>query len=275
MTTSAGSFIRTWSYLVNETVTFDRRKAALAWWNQVCGSAGQNSVSFTATALMLTVGGAGAAGLGMPASAAWTACCMCSCIAASNSCCCCGDVNVWPGWAGWQSTTIEDFCTCASLQRLQRVMCVLGVMVCRADLLLYVRLRTCTGKREEKKSAREKKCFRQVLNYDGGRTRGDRRRNMPTVCKRIVQQHNNTEGLVLDGYQRWWSWSLWPGVGAGCWNHNNYKKTWLDWLGMYFHSNVHCTWLAACRMSWITSCSRRLLTNSAWRNKTCQWYSIE
>ncbi len=59
MTTSVGSFIRTWSYLVNETVTFDRRKAASAWWNQVCGSAGQNSGSYTATALTLTVGGAG------------------------------------------------------------------------------------------------------------------------------------------------------------------------------------------------------------------------
>jgi hypothetical protein len=190
-------------------------------------------------------GGAGAAGTGMPASATWTACCMCSCIAASNSCCCCGDVTVWPGWAGWQSTTIEDFCTCASLQRLQRVMCMLGVTVCRADLLP-----TCAcalvPERERKKIGSEKNFFCQVRNYDGGRTRGDGRRNMPTVYKQTVQQHNITEGLVLDGYQR------------------------LDWRGIYFHSNVHCTWLAACRMSWITSCSRRLLTNSARRNKTRQ-----
>ncbi len=211
MTTSVGSFIRTWSYLVNETVTFDRRKAASAWWNQVCGSAGQNSGSFTAMALTLTVGGAGAAGTGIPASAAWTACCMCSCIAASNSCCCCGDVIVWPGWADWQSTTIEDFCTCARLQRLQRVMCVLGGTVCRADFLPTCACALVTERK--KNSTAQKKCFRQVRNYDGSRTRGDGRRNIPTVCKRTAQQHNNTKGLVLDGYQRWWS--LWPGVGAG------------------------------------------------------------
>ncbi len=44
----------------------------------------------------------------------------------------------------------------------------------------------------------------------------------------------------------------------------------VGWAWDIVHSNVHCMWLAACRMSWITSCSRQLLTNSARRNKTRQ-----
>ncbi len=49
-------------------MTLDLLNAASAWWNQVVGSAGQKSGSFTATALTLTVGGASAAAGGMPAS---------------------------------------------------------------------------------------------------------------------------------------------------------------------------------------------------------------
>jgi hypothetical protein len=116
-------------------------------WNQVVGSAGQNSGSLTATAFTLTVGGAGAVGGGRPDRAAATACCMCSWMAASNSCCCDDVVMLWPGWEYWvNSTTTGGMRTVSPTQQQQREKMLAGDTGCN-----WCRLQVCLVSEREKK----------------------------------------------------------------------------------------------------------------------------
>ncbi len=91
ITTSCGSFINTWSYIVDELVMFDRRKAASAWLNQVVGSEDQKSGSLTATALTW-IFGCCCGGAGACYCCRWS--CIC-CIAAFTTCSPCWLMADW------------------------------------------------------------------------------------------------------------------------------------------------------------------------------------
>ncbi len=145
---------------------------------------------------------------------------------------------MWPGWVGWQTTTIEDFCTCASLQRLQRVMCVLGVTVCRADLLPMCAC-ALVPERERKKNRLAKK---NVFGKCGITTASGREGTEGGICQLCVTNSTSTQQHERIGVGRLptvvglkfvaWSW-------CGLWESQQLQKH--GWIGVGCNFTLTCT----------------------------------
>jgi hypothetical protein len=166
---------------------------------------------------------------------------------------------VWPGWVSWQTTTIEDFCTCASLQRLQHVMCVLGVTVCCADLLPMCACALVPEREWKKKSARKKKkCF---FGKCGITTASGREGTDGGICQLCVTNSTTTQLHGRIGVGRLptvvglkfvaWSW-------CGLWGSQQLQKH--GWIGVGRKFTLTCTVRGLLRVECRGSpvCSRRL-----------------